>query len=283
MSFINYNIKKISLSLIEGFYFILKNNLFLFRLIRKAGEMQLSKKGEIPVSIIIPTYNEKDNLPVLVKEIYSIIKKTDISPEIVVVDDNSSDGTGALAEDLAKKYSIQVLKRPGKAGLSSAILDGLKIAKSDIIGIMDADLSHDPSIIPKMVDAIVRQKNQLVIGSRYIKGGKIENWPLKRRIISWVAVFMAFPFTRIKDRTSGYFFFNREILEGIELNPVGFKIGLEIMVKGNYKDGKKIPYVFKDRIAGQSKLNTGEIRNYLKQLSSFLFYRKPPKMIKTLK
>ena len=237
--------------------------------------MILLAEKEIPsVSIIIPTYNEKDNLPELVKNISSVVKKDKFDMEIVIVDDNSPDGTGDVARDLAKKYSLQLVTRPEKSGLSSAVLDGIKSAKGDIIGVMDGDLSHDPVIIPKMIDAIARQKNQLVVGSRYIKGGKIENWPLSRRIISWVAVLIAFPFTGIKDRTSGYFFFKRDILDGVTLDPMGFKIGLEIMVKGNYKRWKEIPYIFKNRTTGKSKMNFDEIKHYLSQLRSYIFYKK---------
>ncbi|MEQ8168096.1 MAG: polyprenol monophosphomannose synthase [Candidatus Eremiobacterota bacterium] len=230
---------------------------------------------EIPsVSIIVPTYNEKDNLPELVKNIFSVVKKDKFDLEIVIVDDNSPDGTADVARELSKKYSLHLVSRSEKSGLSSAVVDGIKSAKGDIIGVMDGDLSHDPVIIPKMIDAIARQKNQLVVGSRDIKGGKIENWPLARRIISWVAVLIAFPFTGVKDRTSGYFFFKRDILDGVTLDPKGFKIGLEIMVKGNYKRWKEIPYTFKNRTTGKSKMNVDEIKNYLSQLRSYIFYKK---------
>jgi len=235
----------------------------------------LLAEKEIPsVSIIVPTYNEKDNIPELIKNIFSIVKKDKFDLEIVIVDDNSPDGTGDVASELAKKYPLQLVSRPGKSGLSSAVLDGMKIAKGDIIGVMDGDLSHDPVIIPKMIDAIARQKNELVVGSRYIKGGKIENWPLSRRIISWVAVVIAFPFTGVKDRTSGYFFFKRHILDGVTLDPKGFKIGLEIMVKGNYKRWKEIPYTFRNRTTGRSKMNFGEIKHYLSQLRGYIFHKK---------
>jgi len=235
----------------------------------------LLAEKEIPsVSIIVPTYNEKDNIPELIKNIFSIVKKDKFDLEIVIVDDNSPDGTGDVASELAKKYPLQLVSRPGKSGLSSAVLDGMKIAKGDIIGVMDGDLSHDPVIIPKMIDAIARQKNELVVGSRYIKGGKIENWPLSRRIISWVAIVIAFPFTGVKDRTSGYFFFKRHILDGVTLDPKGFKIGLEIMVKGNYKRWKEIPYTFRNRTTGRSKMNFGEIKHYLSQLRGYIFHKK---------
>lgn len=226
------------------------------------------------ISIIIPTYNEKENLPELVKEIFSVLKKEEYTPEIVVVDDNSPDGTGQIAEELSKKYPIKVIKRPEKQGLSSAVIDGIKATDNEIIGVMDSDLSHDPAIMPKILDAIVRQKNQLVIGSRYVKGGRIENWPIIRRIISWIAVLLAIPFTRVKDRTSGYFFFRREIIENVNINPSGFKIALDIIIKGNYKRWKEIPYTFKDRTRGKSKFTAKEVKNYISQLAGYIFYKK---------
>jgi len=231
------------------------------------------------LSIIIPTYNEKDNITTLIKEIFSILKRDDIQVQVVIVDDNSPDGTAKIAKELAGRYNVKVIEREGKLGLASAVMDGVKETDSEIIGVMDADLSHDPKVLPKMVDAILRQKNELVVGSRYIKNGKIENWPLKRRIISWVAVLMAFPFTRIKDRTSGYFLFRREVIEGVDINPTGFKIGLEIMVKGNYRRWKEVAYTFRDRRAGESKLTSGIMQKYIKQLAGFIFYKKPRKMI----
>ena len=112
------------------------------------------------------------------------------------VDDGSPDGTAEAVKGLSSKYRVKVIEREEKSGLASAVMDGIKATDSNILGVMDADLSHDPIVLPKMVDAVIRQKNELVVGSRYIKNGKIENWPLKRRIISRVAVLMAFPFTR---------------------------------------------------------------------------------------
>lgn len=223
------------------------------------------------LSIVIPTYNEKENLPKLVKEIFSVLKNKDVETEIIVVDDNSPDGTGQTAKELSGKYAIQVINRAEKGGLSSAVIDGIGKAKGEIIGIMDADLSHDPAVIPKMIDAIVKQKNEMVVGSRFANGGKIEDWPFVRKLISWFAVLLAFPFTKVKDRTSGYLFFKKEIIDGVDLSVKGFKIGLEIMVKGKYKRWKEVGYTFTDRKKGHSKLNSGEILQYISQIGSYIF------------
>jgi dolichol-phosphate mannosyltransferase len=131
---------------------------------------------------------------------------------------------------------------------------------------MDGDFSHDPEIIPTMVRAIERDGYDLAVGSRYVKGGGITNWPWRRKVTSRVAIALAQPLTPLKDITSGYFLVKRNALDGVTLDPIGFKIGLEVIAKAHYKRALEVPYVFTDRVAGQSKLNQGEILNYLKQL-----------------
>jgi dolichol-phosphate mannosyltransferase len=152
-------------------------------------------------------------------------------------------------------------------GLSSGVIDGWKFARpdSEALGAMDADFSHDASIIPEMVAAL-KNGYDLAIGSRYVKGGGIEDWPLLRKITSLVAIALAKPLTRVRDITSGYFLVRRTSLEGVELDPIGFKIGLEVIAKARYGRVLEVPYVFTDRISGTSKLNQNEIGNYLRQL-----------------
>jgi dolichol-phosphate mannosyltransferase len=130
---------------------------------------------------------------------------------------------------------------------------------------MDADFSHDANIIPKMVAALSNGYD-LAIGSRYVRGGAIEDWPLQRKITSLVAIALAKPLTPLRDITSGYFLVRRSAVEGIDLDPIGFKIGLEVIAKARYKRALEVPYVFTDRVAGTSKLNVAEILNYLRQL-----------------
>lgn len=225
------------------------------------------------VSIVIPTYNESDGITVLVEKIMGHLGAAGIDGEVVIVDDNSPDGTGDVAEKLKERFPVQVVHRSGKLGLSSAVIDGWKVARGDIWGVMDADLSHDPAILPDLVRAIRDDGCELAVGSRYIPGGDIKNWPLIRLILSKGAVFMARPLTPIQDITSGFFFLKREVVEGVRLNPIGFKIGLEVFVKGRYKKFREVPYTFVNRAAGQSKLNWKEIRNYLVQLVDLVWYR----------
>ncbi len=220
-------------------------------------------------SIVVPTYKEADGIERLIKTLDEVFKRNGLDGEIVVVDDNSPDGTGAIVDRLEQEgYPVRCLHRPGKMGLSSGVIDGWKFARPDSValGAMDADFSHDAQILPRMVDALANGGYGLAIGSRYVPGGGITNWPKRRIITSRVAIALAQPLTPIRDITSGYFLVKREALEGVTLDPIGFKIGLEVIAKAHYGRALEVPYVFTDRVSGTSKLNQGEIFNYLKQL-----------------
>jgi dolichol-phosphate mannosyltransferase len=218
------------------------------------------------VSVVIPTYNEAGGIEQLISALTDVFARANVKGEIVVVDDNSPDGTGALVDSLAARYPVRCVHRAGKLGLASAVIEGWATCSSPIVGVMDADFSHDPNIIPAMLDAIRDGQCDLAIGSRYIPGGGITNWPWRRRVTSRVAIMLAMPLTSVKDITSGYLFCKRSVIEGVTLDPIGFKIGLEVIMKGKYRKAKEVPYVFTDRRHGSSKLNSGEIVNYLKQL-----------------
>jgi len=219
-------------------------------------------------SIVIPTYNEAGGIARLIETLADLFVANAIDCEIVVVDDNSPDGTGAIVDALADRYPVRCLHRPGKLGLSSGVIDGWRFARpeSTLLGAMDADFSHDATVVPKMIRALESGTYGLAVGSRYVKGGGIENWPFKRKLTSIVACAMAWPLTPIRDITSGFFLVRRSALAGVELDPIGFKIGLEVAAKAKYGRAIEIPYVFKDRVVGESKLNGKEISNYLKQL-----------------
>jgi dolichol-phosphate mannosyltransferase len=222
----------------------------------------------LPFSIVIPTYNEAGGIESLLRALDDTFRANALDGEIIVVDDNSPDGTGAIVDRLAQTFPVRCMHRPGKLGLSSGVIDGWKIARpgSVALGAMDADFSHDISALPKMVQALDSGRYGLAVGSRYVAGGGIANWPRRRIVTSRVACWLARPLTKVKDVTSGYFLVRREALEGVTLDPIGFKIGLEVIVKGKYGNVLEVPYVFKDRVVGESKLNQKEIWNYLKQL-----------------
>ncbi|HEY5258095.1 MAG TPA: polyprenol monophosphomannose synthase [Candidatus Baltobacteraceae bacterium] len=221
-----------------------------------------------PFSIVVPTYNEAGGIERLLRAVDAVFSAAGLDGEIIVVDDNSPDGTGAIVDRLAGELPVRCLHRPAKMGLSSGVIDGWKAARAEslALGAMDADFSHDIEILPKMVAALASGEYGLAIGSRYVPGGGIENWPWRRILTSRVACLLARPLTSVRDITSGFFLVKREALAGAELDPIGFKIGLEVVTKAKYGKAIEIPYVFTDRVVGESKLNQKEILNYLKQL-----------------
>jgi dolichol-phosphate mannosyltransferase len=222
----------------------------------------------LPFSIVIPTYNEAAGIGKLIAALDATFRAAALDGEIIVVDDNSPDGTGRVVDDLARTYPVRCLHRSGKLGLSSAVIDGWAIARAQSValGAMDADFSHDVAALPQMVAALESGRYGLAVGSRYVPGGGIKNWPARRVITSRVACWLARPLTPVKDVTSGYFLVRRDALTGVTLDPIGFKIGLEVIAKAKYGKALEVPYVFTDRVAGESKLNQREIFNYIKQL-----------------
>ncbi|MBC5816397.1 MAG: polyprenol monophosphomannose synthase [Candidatus Eremiobacteraeota bacterium] len=230
-------------------------------------------------SIVIPTYNEAGGIERLIVGLDDVFKRNNLDGEIIIVDDNSPDGTGAIVDRLSQTHPVRCLHRPGKMGLSSGVIDGWKFARpdSEALGAMDGDFSHDINVLPKMVEALESGGYGLAIGSRYVPGGGIENWPLKRKITSLVAISLAKPLTKVKDITSGYFLVKRSAIQGVDLDPIGFKIGLEVIAKAHYGNVLEVPFVFTDRVAGESKLNQKEIFNYLKQLGKIYFGKFRPR------
>ncbi|MGH7727233.1 MAG: polyprenol monophosphomannose synthase [Vulcanimicrobiaceae bacterium] len=218
-------------------------------------------------SLVVPTYNEAGGIERLIHALSSTFVQAGLDGEVVVVDDHSPDGTGAIVERLAGRYPVRCVHRPGKLGLSSGVIDGWKAARpdSEALGAIDADFSHDVAIVPKMVAAL-GDGYGLAVGSRYVAGGAIEDWPLTRKVTSLVACALAWPIVPIRDATSGFFLVKRAALEGVALDPIGFKIGLEVAAKAHYGRALEIPYVFHDREVGQSKMSGAEIANYLRQL-----------------
>lgn len=225
------------------------------------------------LSIIVPTYNESRNIEELLTRLFAVIKPNYIPYEVLIVDDNSPDGTAQIAEALKSKFDLRVVKRPRKIGLASAVLNGFKLATGDILCVMDADLSHPPEAVLEMYKAITSQGADIVIGSRRVEGGGATNWPWYRRFISTFAQFLARPITKVNDNTSGFFMIKRSVLENADINPIGFKILLEILAKGNYSKVKELPIVFNDREGGKSKLGAKQVVEYLKQLGMIYYGR----------
>ena len=226
------------------------------------------------ITIVIPTYNESENLPILIEKIVNVLDENKLEGKIIVVDDDSPDETWRTALELKRVHgNLEVLRRQGKRGLSSAVLDGFAMSKSPIIGVMDADFSHPPEKIPQLVEPIINGEADITIGSRYIERGGIEKWTLGRKIYSRGATLLVLGLTNVKDPMSGFFFLKKEVIDNVTLSPKGFKIGLEILVRGKFENVIEVPIVFKDRKYGESKLGGGVVLDYLIHLSNLYIYK----------
>lgn len=228
--------------------------------------MSVDSSPRIPLSIVVPTYNERDRLADLVDAVFRAYHDAGLDAELIVVDDNSPDGTGALADELATRYRLQVIHRAGKLGLGTAVVAGFEAARAPVVGVIDADLSHPPSLLPKMLAIMTSAAADIVIASRYIAGGGTRNWPVGRLILSRLACMLARPLTPVKDATSGFFLIRRDLAQGVRISAGGFKICLELLVRGRATTVIEVPYVFEGRTAGESKMNLKEATGYLRQL-----------------
>ena len=262
------------------------------------SENLVSNKTLIDLSVIIPTYNESENILNLLESIREKMSPSSTT-EVIVVDDNSPDRTGELAESYSRTiekdnmricnsssselklhgpndstnkgqtlFSVSVIHRDGKRGLISAIMEGIRFSKGQSILVMDADLSHSPELIPRMVHELSSPDVDIVVASRYARGGSITGWPFKRKLISKGAVKIAKYCLRISKRVtdpmSGFFALKRHVVENLKVDSAGYKILLEILVKCSDANVKEIPYTFINRTAGESKLDNAVIRDYIK-------------------
>jgi dolichol-phosphate mannosyltransferase len=237
------------------------------------------------LSVIIPTFNERDNMPLIIPRLSKVLRKKNIPFEILVMDDDSPDGTSEAVKKLSNEYpEARCVVRKKNKGLSPAVMDGYEEASGDIYLVMDADLSHPVEKVPEMYFAISRDGAEISVGSRHTKGGGIENWPLGRKIISFGASSMARPLTPCSDPMSGFFAVRPTVIEGAPLRAKGYKILLEVLVKGNY-DRKKVaevPITFKDREVGESKLGSKVIMNYIQHLIQLYLFPGSAPLLKFL-
>jgi dolichol-phosphate mannosyltransferase len=239
----------------------------------------LSNSNTVTISIVIPNYNESDNIIRLITEIEKNIPKSD-STEIVIVDDNSPDGTGKLVENYikeqklndtkenlpnSKNHRVKLVHRSEKNGLIPAILDGVKQSSGVNILIMDADFSHPPEIIPRMMNELKLNPDTIIVGSRFVEGGRVIGWPKKRKLLSRGASALArfgLNVKSVKDPMSGLFALPRTLIQNISIDTKGYKILLEILVKNKQVPIIEIPYTFTDRQSGKSKMSYNVIFNY---------------------
>jgi dolichol-phosphate mannosyltransferase len=239
-----------------------------------AGTEPSPAAGEGGVTVVIPTFNERDNLPVLIERLHIALEAAGRPHELLIVDDASPDGTAEAARALAARFPITVRVRTDERGLATAMLHGIQHARFDICVGMDADLSHPPEVVPDLCMA-VETGARFALGSRYVAGGATRDWSPLRWLNSIGATWLARPLTRVHDPMSGFFAVRRSEVAWADLNPIGYKIALEILVKSRIDAPVEVPITFTDRLHGASKLDMSERLRYLRHLERLYRWRFP--------
>jgi dolichol-phosphate mannosyltransferase len=226
-----------------------------------------------PISIVVPTYKEAESIPHLLARLATLRADYGIDLEVLIMDDDSRDGTDAAVARAGHDW-VKLVVRTANRGLSPAVVDGLRLARHAVLVCMDADLSHPPEAIPDMVLAL-EAGQQFVLGSRYVAGARTdEDWGFFRWLNSRVATMLARPFSKAQDPMSGFFAMRREdFLRADALNPIGYKIALELIVKCRLENVGEVPIYFADRKFGRSKLTFKEQLRYLQHLRRLFIYK----------
>jgi dolichol-phosphate mannosyltransferase len=228
--------------------------------------MHGGEKAQRALTIIIPTFNERDRIDVLLDRLFAACDLGGVTIDVVIVDDNSTDGTGWAAQQWATRRPVRVIHRPRKLGLGSAVMNGLALPGAEIVGIMDGDLSHPPEMLPILFGEMVRGDLDLVVASRYVPGGDTRDFTLGRRLLSRAGCLLARPLTPVRDAMSGYFLIRRAALAEFKTTVTGFKIGLEMFVRLRPRSFAEVGYVFTARQTGTSKMGVAEATKFLAQL-----------------
>ncbi|HUX09381.1 MAG TPA: glycosyltransferase family 2 protein [Terriglobia bacterium] len=223
------------------------------------------------VSIVIPTYKEAASIQEVLRRSGTALAQAGEEYELIVVDDNSGDGTAELAEELRGELHVRVLRRAGRLGLATAVVEGWKLAQGDLLGVIDADLQHPPEILGRLAAALRQSNADLAVASRYIAGGGTTDWEFRRRVISWGATHMAasvlpLKLSAVSDPMSGMFIVRASVVAGADLMPLGYKILLEVLAKGRIEHVVEVPYQFEERTRGSSKLGPRQYVEYLAHL-----------------
>lgn len=223
------------------------------------------------LGLTIPVLREAANLPGLLDHVRRVLDSVETPYEILVVDDDSRDGTEEIVTAIAQVDSrVRLLIRKGERGLSGAILHGWRNSGATILGVMDADLQHPPELLPKLLAAILAG-NDIAIGSRYTEGGELGDWNVVRRLLSAAAVWVTWPIQRAgiraHDPMTGFFLVRRACVDGIQFQPTGFKLLLEVLVRGRIRSVSEVPFAFGLRARGASKANFKVGWDYAKLLA----------------
>jgi dolichol-phosphate mannosyltransferase len=225
------------------------------------------------ISIVIPTLNEADNVEPVTRLVLE--HTAPFNPEILIVDDNSKDGTQERVRELESSRPVRLIARERPThGLAGAVLAGARESRADVVLVMDADLSHPPERVPDLVRPLLDGSKDMIIGSRYAKGGGTPGWPWVRRAMSRSASAVAWPLTDVQDALAGFFAVKRELLASIPPDAAGFKIALEVLVRGGdtLRVGE-VPIIFRDRTAGESKMGMRVILTYFRRVLALSGWR----------
>ena len=236
----------------------------------------------IRLSLVVPTFNEAGNITALLLELTAILDPVFGSAyEIIVVDDDSPDLTWEVAQALVPRVrQLRVLRRTQVRGLSSAIVHGWQIARGDVLAVIDGDLQHPPQMLLALWERM-EQGYDLAIASRHLEGGGVSEWALRRRVLSRGAQILGLVILpgvvgRVSDPMSGYLMIRRDTVQGIAMNPLGYKILVELLARCRPRRVAEIPYVFRERAAGKSKLTPAIYANYLRHLLRLRLARLAP-------
>jgi len=244
------------------------------------------------LSVVVPTYEEAANVRPLCTRLFAACRKANLEVDLLFVDDDSGEGTAQTVkavEALKQEgfvVAVHVRARKEGKGLSSAVLLGLHKAKGDAMLVMDADLQHEPESVPQVAAPVLEGRAEFSVGSRHVSGGAVaQDWPLSRRIISMGATLLARPLTPCTDPMSGFFCISRKAFERAvkaELNPMGYKIGLELMVRSRSSKVVEVPITFRDREHGESKLTMKQNLLYLGHLAHLYRFCYPTTVVSIL-
>jgi dolichol-phosphate mannosyltransferase len=228
-------------------------------------------------ALIIPTLREAANLPKLLARVKTALDQIPIESEIIVVDDDSRDGTAEIVEHLAvTDKRLRVVVREGQRGLAGAVLHGWRMSDATLLGVMDADLQHPPELLPQLLGAMLCGAD-LAVGSRYKAGGSVGAWSPVRRFVSnsatWLTRPLLDPKLRVRDPMSGFFIVQRQSIEGLCFQSTGFKLLLELLVRGRIAQVEEVCFAFGVREAGKSKASMDVAREYLRLLVRLYCFR----------
>jgi dolichol-phosphate mannosyltransferase len=231
------------------------------------------------LALVVPTLNEAGNIPVLLDRIRQSLSLTGMDYEILIVDDDSQDGTADVVSECAEgDPRVRLLVRKGARGLAGAVIHGWEHTDASLLGVIDADLQHPPEVLPSLLEPVLCDAD-IAIASRYANGNGVGDWNRFRQFISRCGTLATAPLQRkdlrVKDPLSGFFVVRRECIDGLALQPEGFKILLEILVKGRIRKAVEVPFQFGNRHAGKSKADFKVAIQYftlLGKLSRYAFF-----------